>query len=69
MQYEIQESGSTQTTIVPGSATTETTVSGLHSATDYSIEVAAVNRAGIGAYSASLFVVTSGKMYGQVTLV
>ena len=52
MQYGVQGSGSTQTKSVSGGATTEvTTISGLAAGTNYSIEVAAVNRAGTGVYS------------------
>ena len=36
---------------VSGGATMETTISGLNSATNYSIEVAAVNSVGTGVYS------------------
>ena len=36
---------------VSGETTTETTISGLNTATNYSIEVAAVNSVGIGEYS------------------
>ena len=52
MQYGVQESGSTQTILyVSGGDATEATISGLTPSTMYSIEVAAVNCAGIGAYS------------------
>ena len=46
---------------VTGGATIETTISGLHSATNYSIEVAAVNSAGIGVYSDPIVSSTEGK--------
>ena len=36
---------------VSGEATTETTISGLNAATNYSIKVAAVNSFGIGVHS------------------
>ena len=58
VQYGVQGSGSTQTESV---STTEATISGLAAATNYSIEVAAVNSAGTGVYSAPLNVLTSGK--------
>ena len=38
-----------------------TTISGLESSTTYSIEVAAVNYAGIGVYSVPTAIVTDGK--------
>ena len=43
-----------------GGTTTEATISGLNSATNYSIEVAAVNSAGTGNYSHTIFAITSG---------
>ena len=49
--YELQGSGSTQTMSVSGGNVTETTLFGLTPSTTYSIEVAAVNSAGIGVYS------------------
>ena len=51
VRYGVQESGSTQTMSVTGGDATEATISGLTPSTMYSIEVAAVNSAGIGAYS------------------
>ena len=51
MWYGIQGSGSTQTMSVSGGSVTEATISGLTPSTIYSIEVAVVNGAGIGAYS------------------
>ena len=53
MQYGVQESGSTQTMNVSGGSVTEATISSLMSSTTYSIQVAAVNSAGIGVYSDS----------------
>ena len=47
---------------VSGEATTETTISGLNAATNYSIEVAAVNSAGTGVYSNPVSKITSGKI-------
>ena len=49
VRYGVQ--GSTQTESVSGGATTEATISGLEPATNYSIEVAAVNSADTGVYS------------------
>ena len=51
MRYGVQGSGSTQTRDVPGGDTRHTTIAGLHPSTTYSIQVAAVNSAGIGVYS------------------
>ena len=48
VQYGVQGSGSTQTRDVSG---TEATISSLMPSTNYSIQVAAVNSAGIGVYS------------------
>ena len=45
---------------VYGDTTTEAKISGLNSATNYSIEVAAVNGAGTGNYSNSISATTSG---------
>ena len=61
MRYGVQGSESTQNVSVAGGATTETTISGLHSATIYSIGVAAVNNAGIGVYSDTIVLSTEGK--------
>ena len=49
---------------VSGANVTETTISSLIPSTNYFIEVAAVNRAGIGVYSTSLVVETpySGRL-------
>ena len=63
MRYRVEGSESTQTMSAPGGAITETTISGLHSATNYSIEVAAVNNAGIGGYSDSIIFLTEGKRF------
>ena len=46
---------------VSGGATTEGTISGLHSSTAYIIEVAAVNSAGTGMYSRRSTVSTLGE--------
>ena len=51
VQYGVQGSGSTQTRDVSGGDTRQTTIPGLNPSTNYSIQVAAVNSAGIGIYS------------------
>ena len=67
VRYGVQGSGSTQMLSVSGSATTEATISGLESATNYSIEVAAVNSAGTGVYSAPLTALNSSEMFRHHT--
>ena len=61
VRYGVQGNGSTQTVNVSGGDTTETTIFGLHSFTNYSIEVAAVNGAGTGLYSSPIPERTAGK--------
>ena len=51
VRYGVQGSGSTQTRDVSGGDTRQTTIPGLNPSTTYSIQVAAVNSAGIGVYS------------------
>ena len=51
VRYGVQGSGSTQTREVSGGSVTEATISSLMPSTTYSIQVAAVNSAGIGVYS------------------
>ena len=46
---------------VAGGSVTEATISSLMSSTTYSIQVAAVNSAGVGVYSDSLIVQTTSK--------
>ena len=60
VQYGVHGSGNIQSMNVLGGITTEATISGLNSATTYSIEVAAVNSAGTGDYSNSISATTSG---------
>ena len=60
MQYGVYENAATQTMSISGGAANRTTISGLNFATNYSIEVAAVNRAGTGVFSAPLIVTTQG---------
>ena len=62
VRYGVQGSGGTQTVSISGSAVTETTISGLDFSTNYSIEVAAVNNAGIGTYSDPRVFTTEGKV-------
>ena len=59
VRYGIQGNGSIQTVNVIGEDSTDMSISGLKSSTTYSIEVAAVNSAGIGMYSNPLNVTTS----------
>ena len=59
VRYGIQGNGSIQTVTVSGKDSTHTSISGLKSSTTYSIEVPAVNSAGIGMYSNPLNVTTS----------
>ena len=47
--------------IVSGSAATEVTIFGLTHNTHYTVEVAAVNNAGIGHYSNPITLITDGK--------
>ena len=61
VRYGIQGSGSTQTRDVSGGDTRQTTIPGLNPSTTYSIEVAAVNSAGIGVYSTSHIIQTAGE--------
>ena len=60
VRYGVQGSGSTQTMNVSGGDTYGTTITGLMPSTTYSIEVAAVNGAGTGDYSKSIYAITSG---------
>ena len=50
---------------VSGEATTETTISGLNAATNYSIEVAALNSVGTGEYSDPITSLTFCKLLRQ----
>ena len=61
VRYGVQGSGSTQTSDVSGGDTRQTTIPGLNTSTTYSIEVAAVNSAGIGEYSTSHIIQTAGE--------
>ena len=61
VRYGVQGSGSTQTRDVSGGSVTEATISSLMPSTTYSIQVAAVNSAGIGEYSTSHIIQTTGE--------
>ena len=61
VRYGVQGSGSTQTMNVSGGDTRQTTILDLSSSTTYSIQVAAVNSAGIGVYSTSHIIQTAGE--------
>ena len=56
-------SAANQTENFSGGSTTEATITGLDAATNYSIEVAAVNSAGIGVYSAAIYNITLGIIF------
>ena len=61
MQYGVQESGNTQIMNISGGSTSQANITELISATIYTIQVAAVNNAGIGIkYSSPIS--TSGKV-------
>ena len=60
VQYRVQQSGDSSTLSVSGS---KTIISNLDSATTYSIQVAAVNSAGIGVYCAAIYAITIGKHF------
>ena len=61
VKYGVQGRNGTQTVNVSGGAATEAIISGLTNNTIYTIEVAAVNSAGIGKYSVSMTATTSSK--------
>ena len=63
VQYGVHGSGSTQTLNVTGGATTEVIITDLDPTTTYSIEVAAVNSAGAGVYSAVIYATTKGILF------
>ena len=60
VQYGVQGSGNIQTLSISG-GTTDVVISGLHSATNYTIGVSALNNAGIGVYSDPIQVLTDSK--------
>ena len=55
VQYGVQGSRITQRINVEGGVTTEAIITYLYPTTNYSIEVAAVNSAGTGVYSATIY--------------
>ena len=61
VQYGVVGSGSTQIRSVSGGDASQTTIFGLRPARTYSIQVTAVNSAGIGLYSAPTNQLTLGK--------
>ena len=61
MRYRVDGIGKIQTVNISEDIT-ETIISGLLSATNYSIEVAAVNRVGTGVYSSPIYYVTKGML-------
>ena len=61
VQYGVVGSGNTQTMSVSGGDTSHTTIIGLRPARIYSVQVAAVNSADVGLYSAPIYQPTSGK--------
>ena len=67
VRYWIQRSN-THTLNVSGGTTTAFTLTGLSNSTTYSIDVAAVNNAGIGKYSDSIMVNTKGKVISLKTI-
>ena len=58
VRYGVQGSGSTQTRDVSGGDTRQTTIPDLNPSTTYSIQVAALNSAGIGGYSGPITAMT-----------
>ena len=67
MRYRIDGFGRIQTLNISEDIT-EAIISELVSATNYSIEVAAVNRVGTGVYSSAVYFITKGKLYTQFIL-
>lgn len=61
VKYGVQGSNSTKNVNVSGGENTVAIISGLTSITTYTIEVAAMNSAGIGNYSAPVIVITHSK--------
>ena len=60
VQYGVEGSRIIQGIYLSGRATTETTIFGLYCYTNYTLQVAAVNSAGIGVYSNALSFITEG---------
>ena len=66
VQYGLGGSENTSITNVSSGDIFETTLTDLISSTNYSIEVAAVNSAGVGVYSNAIFAKTDGKPYSVI---
>ena len=64
--YGVEESGIIKSTYVSGGTTTEATISELNPSTNYSIEVAAVNSAGAGEHSTTIFILTKGIIFTYI---
>ena len=62
VKYRADHTGKVETVSVPGGDTTQTTLSGLSSSTEYWIEVAAENSAGVGEYSSPVLQETKGEL-------
>ena len=60
VQYVAYGSAKIQTMNVTGGYTSKSTIRGLAPATNYFIQVAAVNSAGTGIYSTAIYAVTTG---------
>ena len=60
MRFWVHGSATKQIAHFSGVSTTEATIAGLDAATNYSIEAAAVNSAGIGVYSTAIYAITLG---------
>ena len=67
VRYWVQRSN-THTLNVSGGTTTAFTLTGLSNFTTYSIDVAAVNNAGVGKYSDAIMVKTKGKVISLKTI-
>ena len=63
VRYGVQGSASTQSMNISGGTAIEISITGLNSATNYSIEVAAINSAGIGVYSSPMNAITPCKQF------
>ena len=65
VQYGVYGSETVRNMSIPEGDTNRATMLGLKSATSYYIEVAAVNRAGTGVFSAPLIVTTQGTVFRE----
>ena len=63
MRYGVHGSAAKQIAHFSGGSTTEATIAGLDAATKYSIEVAAMNSAGIGVYSTATYAIALGIIF------